>query len=333
MGIWFRSVCANADLLPVRRALIGQRDMSAVGVQLGLGGALHQHGNPALGLIQTLSLIGHHVRQLVYLTHQVGDAFLKGGPSIHAVTDAPKRAACQSLARLWLGGINPRLTFIAQSQPMRIIGLLLLLILPLPLAAGGWLRGQGAGFMSYQQSFGSDLGTVLVPSIYLDYGLRDDLTVGLIAWQKEDRQSYRVLGFARRSLPLSLEGWALSGELRLGARLATDGAVLPLGGMALGAGRGFDSGWFDSSLSVEAAWSDPQSWRAKGEATLGYNLSDHWTAMGQVRSEIAPDRRVDAVTGWAVYQVREGLRIATGAERRFGATDDTVLLLSVWSDF
>lgn len=209
----------------------------------------------------------------------------------------------------------------------------LLLLMPLPALAGGWLRPAGSGFLSFQQSFSESLDRALAPSVYLDYGLRDDLTIGVIAWQSETRNKTRVEAFARSNLPLAFDGWAMSGELRLGGEQSEDRHIAPLASLSVGAGRPLAQGWFDSAWSVTVPLRDPMGWDAKGELSLGHNLNDDWATMGQIRFETSASDRSTAMSGWMIYQARPDLRIAAGAEHMLDESGHMRALLSIWTDF
>lgn len=209
----------------------------------------------------------------------------------------------------------------------------LLLLCPAPLWAGGWLRDQGTGFFSTQFEFHDTRDPMRTPSVYLDYGLRANLTVGLSAWQSETRTTTQIDIFARTKLPLTFGGWALSAEGRVGGQQDATDLVTPMVGIVLGAGHPLPNGWLDSSFSFSTPWSDPEAWRAKGEISLGHTLSDRWTIMGQFRHEATADLSVNTATGWVIYEVRPGMRLAAGAERSLSGGTAERALFSVWSDF
>lgn len=152
-----------------------------------------------------------------------------------------------------------------------------LCILPLDAEAGPWLRAEGAGFASVSSKLDQDLGSD--HSLYAEYGLRSNLTLGakLEAKLRLNRLSDpQALIFLRQ--PLGPRNGKVLYAYDIGAGLR-EGA--PFGRLGLSLGRGLNwgtfSGWavLDTSVDIGA---DPVF---KADATLGLSLDASWKVMLQ----------------------------------------------------
>lgn len=184
--------------------------------------------------------------------------------------------------------------------------------------AGAWLREDGTGMIYLSQeevrdpSTGAEWGYT---TVYAEYGLRPDLTVGLDIGAGEDADDWKILVFTRRQLPAGRLPGRLSFQLGLGSSGAPGGNVQGMLRPAISWGGSFETplgwAWANTDLAgeyrmglseVEApaddgygAYSYGGSYDAlaysegyKLDTTLGLNLAPHRQIIAEIRAEF-PD--------------------------------------------
>lgn len=157
-----------------------------------------------------------------------------------------------------------------------------------PLSAGAWPREKGHGFVSstFRVSAGRVQGPYSVYStVYLEYGLGHDLTLGLDVGNGVSGTSKAIL-FLRRPLGELAPGHIVAAELGIG-RIARQAALRP--GISYGHGfsrRGGQSGW----ISIESVAEYRLASRHidyKVDFTLGFNHSDRFKSIYQMQTGIS----------------------------------------------
>lgn len=220
-----------------------------------------------------------------------------------------------------------------------VLILLLLLYLPAaaPAVAGPWLREKGKGFRatSVSASYSYDLSQ----STYLEYGWRDDLTLGLDILTSQSRfGELSGSGTLFLRLPLGSPGergrWAY--DLGLGASWQGE-LVSPHLKAGLSWGRGFTKGDRNGWLTVDASlkWDFGLAEREiKIDSTAGFDFSALTTAMVQLFVTNTPTTTAVRVAPsvvlspeWAKY------RFQIGSEIPVDRPEDTLLKLGLWREF
>ncbi|MGC3938439.1 hypothetical protein ACOTTU_11615 [Roseobacter sp. EG26] len=221
----------------------------------------------------------------------------------------------------------------------RMIALATLLILAsVQIAlAGPWLREKGKGFASGSFNITQEKDTA--GSAYLEYGLRDNVTLGADLFYGIDRtlqQSGSGIVFLRfpLSAPDATHKWAW--HFGLGAR-SQNQVIEPAIEAGLSWGRGIKIGerygWavVDSSINVPGSTLET---RVKLDGTVGLGLSDHWKVMMQVFNtyqdsdlftKVAPSILIVPGTGNYTLQI--------GTEVPAIGGGDTEFKIGVWLEF
>ncbi|WP_298969531.1 hypothetical protein [uncultured Roseobacter sp.] len=203
--------------------------------------------------------------------------------------------------------------------------------------AGPWLREQGKGFLAGSGNVTQAKDTS--GSIYLEYGLRDNITIGADLFYGIDRtlqQSGSGILFARfpLSAPDATHKWAW--HLGIGAR-SQNTVIAPAVEAGLSWGRGIKVGerygWavVDSSINVPGSTLET---RIKLDGTIGLGFNDHLKGMMQVFltyqegalfSKVAPSLLIQP--GKGKYTIQIGAEIPTNGD------GDTELKIGLWRDF
>lgn len=222
---------------------------------------------------------------------------------------------------------------------MRIIALAIGVILASlqMVQAGPWLREKGKGFAASAGNVTQEKDTS--GSLYLEYGLRENITIGADLFYGIDRtlqQSGSGIVFLRFpiSKPDATDKWAW--HLGLGARSQNE-VVAPAVEAGLSWGRGIKVGerygWavIDSSLNIPGSTLET---RIKLDGTIGLGFTDHIKAMaqvftthqgGEVFAKFAPSLLIIPGKGGTTLQIGVEIPIAGGGETEFK--------LGLWRDF
>ncbi len=214
---------------------------------------------------------------------------------------------------------------------------LMSLLLPAPAAAGPWMREKGTSFTALSFTITPTLETAT--STYLEYGLRDDLTLGADIYIKTDRfgqQIGRGTLFFRRPLGQSDGPGKWAYELGIGADWS-DRFVLPHLKTGLTWGRGITlrdkSGW----VTVDAAmyWDISRGAHvAKVDSTLGLDFTERTAGMLQLYLTHINGAAISTIAPSIILSGKKGkYRIQIGVESRFGNASDTALKIGLWRTF
>jgi hypothetical protein len=203
--------------------------------------------------------------------------------------------------------------------------------------AGAWLREKGTSFTSV--SFSATWFRDTANTSYLEYGLRDDLTIGADIGYMTSRtgaQSGYGTIFIRRPLGQS-DGpnkWAY--ELGVGTTWV-DNLISPHLKTGVSWGRGIKVrekyGWVAVDASV--SW-DVTSGRhlAKVDSTVGFNFTEVTTGMVQLYLAHVDRKTYASIAPSIVIKPRKGkFRFQIGAESTLGHSENTALKLGLWREF
>jgi hypothetical protein len=191
--------------------------------------------------------------------------------------------------------------------------------------AGPWLREAGSGFFSTSTKFGLDLHAE--QSVYAEYGLRPDLTLGaLIDLPIAGPAETTALLFFRQPIGSGEGPMVYAYDLGLGMR---EDQIFARGGFSLGRGikLGERYGWavLDNTLDIS---STP---RIKSDGTVGLNLSNRWKAMLQGFFQFDETGSTLTIAPSVVYSPKH-IKTSFQVGIEFGE-DDPDLRIGIWRDF
>ena len=219
----------------------------------------------------------------------------------------------------------------------RLLTVFILLFSPGLLAAGAWPREEGQVFVSFGGNFllsdGAQLPVHYDPTLYLEYGVSTELTLGL-AYHKaaQDRVDAGMI-FMRLPFGPNTGADHFAFSLGVGARTDRDTADEALLQGGLHWGRGFDEGWF--SVDYTATYgSERRSFQSKADFTWGQDLTSHWTAFFQMQigEGLGGDFYAKANPA-IVYRINERNRLSIGAIKALTGDGGSALKLELWSQF
>lgn len=203
--------------------------------------------------------------------------------------------------------------------------------------AGAWLREKGSSFTSV--SFTSTWYRDTTNTSYLEYGLRDDLTIGAdvgYATSRNGTQSGYGTLFMRRSLSQSdaTNKWAY--ELGVGSAWVGED-LLPYLKTGLSWGRGIKLrdtyGWM--AVDASMTWDVTSGQHlAKVDTTVGLNFTEVTTGMVQLYLAHLDQQTYGSIAPSIVIKPRKSkFRFQIGAESQLGHLENTSLKLGLWRDF
>lgn len=202
---------------------------------------------------------------------------------------------------------------------------LLLTCLATGAGAGAWMREPGATFLS----FGADIGTAgTVVTAFAETGITPRLTLGADAWRSYSGD-WSVLAVA--NVPLGPIDRATRIALGLGVGAAHSGGKTGPQ-MRLGAhlGRGLDTGWLASDLTVTHRFLDGET-GTKITGTWGYNLSDDCATILEARAETGS---AAVLAPSLACRVTKGVKVRIGGAMPVGAGGGApVIGLQTWLEF
>lgn len=203
--------------------------------------------------------------------------------------------------------------------------------------AGPWLRDKGASFVS--SSFSATYFYDLTQSTYIEYGLREKLTLGIDLSTAQSRFGLRsgsATAFLRFPLGDVTEWGRLAYDLGAGASW-TDAFISPHVRAGLSWGRGFTLGARNGWLTVDAAaqWEFGLSQEViKLDATAGFDFTEATTGMAQIFITYTEGETYANFAPSIVLSPRfSKYRVQLGSEVPFDAPENTALTLSLWREF
>ena len=203
--------------------------------------------------------------------------------------------------------------------------------------AGAWLREEGKGFLAYSNLTASSLDSTF--SAYLDYGYRENLTIGATI-DLEAPLGRPVIGkgviFARR--PLNWGGaeanWAY--EIGIGARY-TGLAFVPVATTGLSYGKGITwgprNGWLAVDASVE--WDLGTAQRVvKVDTTLGMSLGERSKGMLQVFTAYGSGWSNVTIAPSYIFQTKkQKINYVVGLQNSSLTPNVIAIKIGVWQTF
>ena len=182
--------------------------------------------------------------------------------------------------------------------------------------AGAWPREEGTYFLSLGGNvllFGDAARPVHYdPTIYLEYGLTERLTLGLDGYTADKGEAGSLLAFARYTFGRTDRPSRIALSLGAGGTLVPTGGIDPT--LRIGAhwGRGMDWGWIaaDYSLTLGTELVELQE---KVDLTLGYRVDETWTAILNAEAGLGLTQDFYAkVTPSVAYRLNERVSLRFG---------------------
>ena len=203
--------------------------------------------------------------------------------------------------------------------------------------AGAWAREDGEFFIAIGGNaalFGNAVRPVHYdPTIYVEYGLNDRLTLGFEGFTADVGTSGSLLAFSRLTLgPMDgASRYAIS--TATGLTMIPTGEIESFGRLGFHWGRGLDTGW----LAVDAYatyGAETERLQTKIDSTWGYRFAPDWTsiALVQVGTGLEGDfyAKLSPSIGYSLSEtidLRMGLTHALTGDRGSG------LLVETWIRF
>ncbi|WP_127114944.1 hypothetical protein [Shimia sediminis] len=199
--------------------------------------------------------------------------------------------------------------------------------------AGPWLRAPGSQFLSLSVEWGQeDTRPSAYGSIYYEYGLRPNLTLGLDAGRDSWGQS-TALAFARIPLMVHDSGSRMAAEMAMGSYgngSDTEFAIRP--GLSWGRPLHFgQGGWLSLTATYDYVPKTKQA-LAKVEGTLGLNRGEQMKLLLQVTAE-KPKKQDDLFTATpgVAWRIGQTSHLLGGVILR--SDGSTALKLGLWREF
>ena len=203
--------------------------------------------------------------------------------------------------------------------------------------AGPWLRKKGSTFTSasINATYFRDIGT----ATYLEYGLRENMTIGAdinTSMNRLGERSGAATLFLRRALGPNKGAHRWAYELGVGADWKGD-LILPHLKTGVSWGKGYTlrekSGWMTVDASIKWDLSQGQH-HGKLDATLGMNFSDQTTGMVQLYLAQLDQKFFATLAPSVVFKPRKRkFKIQIGAEIPSENAQNTALKLGIWREF
>lgn len=203
--------------------------------------------------------------------------------------------------------------------------------------AGAWARERGAIFLSFGGNValfdGATRPVHYDPTLYIEYGLTDRLTVGFDGYTSD--ATAVVNGFVFLRFPVG----STEGRSRLAFSVAGGASEIPglaletTGRLGLHWGYGLDRGWLavDATTVLGLAVGEREG---KVEATWGRVLSDRWTGLLQLQGGIGFSGDTYAkVTPSILVGLTETTHLRAGVVQALTGDMGSAVTLEVWMDF
>ncbi|EAR51229.1 hypothetical protein OG2516_14481 [Oceanicola granulosus HTCC2516] len=207
-----------------------------------------------------------------------------------------------------------------------------------PALAGAWMREQGAVFLSFGANVALTEAAVRPvhwdPTVFLEYGLHERLTVGLDLYIANGDQEETGTVFARTPLFGAGAGWPVAASLAYGFRndrLRSE--VEQIGRAGLSFGRGLASGWLAADAAQIFVLGEDRR-ESKLDLTWGHNWTDRLTTVAQLQTGIGTAGDYYAKAAPAVLlQVNERVRLEVGIVQALTGDEGTGLRIATWWEF
>ena len=210
----------------------------------------------------------------------------------------------------------------------RLVALLLALATgSSPANAGAWLRAEGDGFLSTTIKLQDDDNTSTYGTLYAEYGINPDLTVGLDIGSDEGGD-HKGLAFVL--MPLSRDGLHIAFELAAGT-LDEGGALRP--GISMGRSLSIKdlNGWWSIDTRAKLT-SDDVSLAV--DTTVGLTLPSETMLIGQLQhGGPMADPDFLRLVGSVVWPISAGRHIEVGLTTGLTNAEDFGLKVGMWRSF
>lgn len=203
--------------------------------------------------------------------------------------------------------------------------------------AGAWSRDKGDVFLSFGGNValfeGATRPVHYDPTLYIEYGLTDRLTVGFDGYTSDATEI--VNGFVFLRYPIG----STEGAQRLALSVAAGGSEIP--GLALEAtgrlglhwGYGMDRGWLAADATTVFGLAGGER-EGKLELTWGREVTDRWTGLLQLQGGIGFSGDTYAkVTPSVMYELSDSTRLRAGLVQALTGDKGSALTVEVWLSF
>lgn len=215
---------------------------------------------------------------------------------------------------------------------------LCLTLAAVPASAGPWVREKGSVFLSFGGNVAiSDAAQRPVhwdPTLYLEYGLTDRITVGLDVYIANGAEEETATAFVRFPIRSADSGWPVAMTLAMGTRNDKAlGVVDTLARAGISVGRSLPNGWLSADLTGVYAV-EAERLESKLDLTWGWNFADDWTSIVQLQSGVgtAGDIYVKLAPS-VVYDLNRFTKVEVGLVQAFTGDGGTGLRVSTWIEF
>jgi hypothetical protein len=213
--------------------------------------------------------------------------------------------------------------------------------------AGAWPREEGQVFLSFSQTTSSGARTVLeavqdvrsYSSIYAEYGLTPELTVGFdagLARGDQDQASAWNL-FLRRPVWVAKNGNRFAAELGIGQLNDPDNGRQWRIKPGLSWGRGFESRWGGGWVGLESSAAyrfSSQDFEFKTDFTAGLRPTDRWMLIFQVQSgRYGADDPIVRLAPSVVRRFGEKMHVQLGFIQSVAGDDAMGVKIGTWLTF
>ncbi|MBS1304035.1 hypothetical protein [Loktanella sp. SALINAS62] len=201
-------------------------------------------------------------------------------------------------------------------------------------AAGPWARQQDQTFIAIGGNFllseGAELPVHYDPTLYVEYGLRPELTLGFDFHSANKGDILSGFTFARIPLGDPENALKTAAALGVGFRRNSDTTEELLIRPGFSLGQSLPSGWlaFDGTVTYGAIDS---KWRPKADFTWGQSWSPRWTTTFQVQTGMGfSDDHYAKVSPTMIYTANDRFKINFGAVRGLTGDKGSALKLETW---
>lgn len=215
--------------------------------------------------------------------------------------------------------------------------IIFLLLVTTKVQAGAWAREEGEVFLSFGGNvalFGEAVRPVYYdPTIYLEYGLRPRLTIGIDGFTADKGTAGSLFVFARFPLGPTDQPDKLAMSISTGATLMPNGSLEETPRIGLHWGRGLETGWLAADTVISHGLTRGIT-QAKIDGTWGYNFADDWSSVvvgtagigltGDFYAKVSPS---------IVYQLNETISVRMGLVQALTGDLGSGLSLEAWMRF
>ncbi|GGL69145.1 hypothetical protein [Wenxinia marina] len=203
--------------------------------------------------------------------------------------------------------------------------------------AGAWPRDEGEVFVSVGGNFALFNGAVRPvhydPTIYLEYGLTDRLTLGLDGYLADAGTAGSGFAFIRWPLGRAEGADPVAVSLGFGAVILPDATVEPSGRLGVHWGRALDNGWLAVDAEIVQAFRADRR-QTKVEASWGYRFAGGWSSIlsAQAGTGLTGDFYAKVMPSVA-YEWSEGITLRLGLTQALTGDHGTGLTFQTWITF